>query len=134
MTEETQTTPKLPSRRRSRRKNVAGGRTIPHKVMVSPGEESMLAARASAARVTIPRLLVEAALANTGETSTQRADLAAAMFASYRMLASLANNINQIAKATNSTREAQPDTAAALAAVRRAAFRLERVLDGFETR
>ncbi|PXW25220.1 UNVERIFIED_CONTAM: mobilization protein MobC [Williamsia faeni] len=94
----------------------------------------MLAARASAARVTIPRLLVESALAPRGETSTQRADLAAAMFASYRMLASLANNINQIAKATNTTCEVQPDTDAALAAVRRAAFRLERILDGFEVR
>ncbi|WP_155976923.1 plasmid mobilization relaxosome protein MobC [Nocardia sp. 348MFTsu5.1] len=134
MAEEAQSPPKLPSRRRFRRKNVVGGRSISHKVMVSPGEESMLAARASAARVTIPRLLVEAALAPRGETSTQRADLAAAMFASYRMLASLANNINQIAKATNSTREVQPDTDAALAAVRRAAFRLERTLEGFEVR
>lgn len=58
--------------------------------------------RAHDARVTVPRLLVEEALADQiGQTATARHDLAVALFGAFRLLSSIANNVNQIAKATN---------------------------------
>ena len=48
---------------RRRRANVEGGRQHHHKVKVTPEEEGMLLRLAEAQHVTIPRLLVESALA-----------------------------------------------------------------------
>lgn len=119
---------------RLRRKNVPGGRTGVHKVKTTPEEESVLAARASAARVTIPRLMVESAMADRGESATDRTRAATEMFAAYRQLAALGNNINQIARATNATDEVQDDCARTLAAVRRSAMRIDDVLDRYDAR
>ena len=47
---------------RRRRANVDGGRMHRHEVKVSPEEEAQLLALAEKHRVTIPRLLIEAAL------------------------------------------------------------------------
>ncbi len=41
----------------------------------------------------------------------------------------MSNNVNQIARATNATGELQEDTAATLAAVRKVASRVEKVVD-----
>jgi len=98
-------------------------------VKVTPEEEAMLLRRAEAQRVSIPRLLVESALAPQGETPTQRRELLAEMFAVNRLLGNLANNVNQIAKATNATGEWQAETAATLAAVRRTSARIDDAID-----
>ncbi len=111
--------------RRRRRANVPGGRRHSHEVKVTPEEEAMLLQRAEAQRVTVSRLLVESALAPQGETPTQRRELLAELFAVNRLLGNLANNVNQIAKATNATGEWQPQTSATLEAVRRASGRIE---------
>lgn len=111
--------------RRRRRANVPGGRRHSHEVKVTPEEEALLLQRAEAQRVTIPRLLVESALAPQGETPTQRRELLAEMFAVHRLLGNLANNVNQIAKATNATGEWQPETSATLEAVRRTSGRID---------
>ena len=111
--------------RRRRRANVPGGRRHSHEVKVTPEEEALLLQRAEAQRVTIPRLLVESALAPQGETPTQRRELLAEMFAVNRLLGNLANNVNQIAKATNATGEWQAETAATLSAVRRTSARID---------
>lgn len=111
--------------RRRRRANVPGGRRHSHEVKVTPEEEALLLQRAEAQRVTISRLLVESALAPQGETPTQRRELLAELFAVNRLLGNLANNVNQIAKATNATGEWQPQTSATLEAVRRASGRIE---------
>lgn len=116
--------------RRRRRANAAGGRRLRHEVKVTETEEAQLKAKAAEQGVTVPRLLVEAALAGGGETATQRRELAAELFATYRLLAAMSNNVNQIARATNATGETQPDTAAALDAVRRTAQRVDAVLEG----
>ena len=80
-------------------------------------------------RVSVPRLLVESALSGGGETPTQRREALAELFAVHRLLAGMANNVNQIAKATNATGEVQADTAASLEALRRSSQRLDRVID-----
>ncbi len=116
--------------RRRRRANAAGGRRLRHEVKVTEAEEAQLKARAAEQGITVPRLLVEAALAGGGETATQRREVAAQLFATYRLLAAISNNVNQIARATNATGDAQPETAATLEAVRRTALRVDAALEG----
>jgi hypothetical protein len=123
-----------PERRRfsrRRRENVEGGRQHVHKVKVSPEEEGKLARLAGAQHVTIPRLLVESALASeSSETPTQRRQAMAELFALHRLLAAVSNNVNQIARATNATGEVQPETAVTLAKVREVAVRIDEAIDG----
>ena len=93
---------------RRRRANVDGGRQHRHEVKVSPEEEGMLLRLAEAQHVTIPRLLVESALASaTSETPTERRNAMAELFALHRLLAAVSNNVNQMARATNATGEVQ---------------------------
>ncbi|WP_296388120.1 plasmid mobilization relaxosome protein MobC [Williamsia sp.] len=99
---------------------------------MTPEQEARLAARASTIRVTVSRLLVESALADKGETASDRAHLATSMFGAYRMLAALSNNINQIARATNASHEVQSDCASALVAVRTSAVRINALLERYD--
>ena len=128
MTEQAAGEASRPMRRR-RRANVPGGRRHSHEVKVTPEEEAMLLQRAEAQRVTIPRLLVESALAPQGETPTQRRELLAELFAVHRLLGNIANNVNQIAKATNATGEWQQETSATFAATRRTCDRISETID-----
>lgn len=121
--------PRARAFRRRRRANVAGGRQHKHEVKVTPDEEARLLMLAGEQRVSVPRLLVESALASGGETPTQRREALAELFAVHRVLAGMANNVNQIARATNATGEVQADMAASLEAVRRSARRLDQVID-----
>ena len=122
------------SRRRSRQSNVPGGRQIAHKVKVTPEQERRLQERAHDARVSVPRLMVEEALADQiGQTATARHDLAVELFGASRLLASIANNITQIAKATNPDGEWQEECAATLTAVRRTGQRVRAVLEAQES-
>lgn len=119
---------------RRRRANVEGGRLHRHEVKVSPEEEGALLLRANAKGITIPRLLVEAALSDSsGETPTDRRDSLADLFAAHRKLASMGNNLNQIARATNAARDLPPELRDSLlhtmAAIRRAAAQIDEVID-----
>lgn len=120
---------------RRRRANVEGGRVHRHDVKVSAGEQGALLLRANAKGISIPRLLVEAALADeAGETPTDRRAVLADLFAAHRKLASMGNNLNQIARATNAGRELpvelQEPLQHTMAAIRQAAARLDEVIDG----
>lgn len=115
---------------RRRRANVEGGRQHEHKVRVSPEEEGMLLRLAEAQHVTVPRLLVESALASGAETATERRQAIAELFGVHRLLAAISNNVNQIAKATNTTGEVQAETAATLGKVREVAERVDDAIDG----
>ena len=119
---------------RRRRENVAGGRQHKHVVKVSPEEEALLLQRAEAARVTVVRLLVERALADDAArivgAEKLRHETLVEMFALHRLLGTIANNVNQMARATNATGEVHEDMAATLAAVRRTAVRIDTVMDG----
>ncbi|GAB6925992.1 MULTISPECIES: plasmid mobilization protein [Rhodococcus] len=115
--------------RRERRENVPGGRAGRHVVKVTPEEESELLRRAQEARITVARLMVESALSDTGETATDRRDLAAELFSAFRLLSAISININQMAKATNATGEIPAELNGALVSVRRLADRIHGTLD-----
>lgn len=116
---------------RRRRANVEGGRQHHHKVKVTPEEEGMLLRLAEAQHVTIPRLLVESALASeASETPTERKQAMAELFALHRLLAAISNNVNQIARHANATGEVQPATVSTLAKVREVAERIDAAIDG----
>jgi hypothetical protein len=101
-----------------------------HVVTASPEEEGALLRLALAQGVTIPRLLVESALAtDAGETMTERRATIAKLFELHRLLGAISRNVNQIAKATNATRELHPETSATLTAVRRTAERIDALVD-----
>ncbi|WP_394366996.1 plasmid mobilization relaxosome protein MobC [Paeniglutamicibacter gangotriensis] len=111
---------------RRRRANVEGGRQHFHKVKVSPEEEAQLLQLAEQQGVTIPRLLVESALSlDAPETPTERKQAIAELFAVNRLLANIANNVNQLARHANSGDEFPADAAAALARVKSVAMRIE---------
>lgn len=115
--------------RRERRENVPGGRAGRHVVKVTPEEESELLRRAQEARITVARLMVESALSDSGETATDRRDLAAELFSAFRLLSAISVNINQMAKATNATGEIPGELNGALVSVRRLADRIHGTLD-----
>lgn len=97
---------------------------------MSPEEEGALLRLALAQNVTVPRLLVESALATeTGQTVTERREVLAELFAVHRLLAVNSNNVNQIARATNATHEVQPATVQTLAKLREVADRVDQVIE-----
>lgn len=114
---------------RRRRANVTGGRQHSHRVLVTPEEEALLLQRAEAARVTVPRLLIESALAERGETATDRREALEDLFRVRGYLGAVSNNVNQIARAMNATGELHEDLVRTLEAVRATSARVNRVLD-----
>lgn len=117
------------AKRRRRRENVEGGRTAKtFKVGVSDREHLALALKADALGWSVPRLLVESALAEVGETATDRRELLAELFAVARYLGAVSNNINQIARAANVTGEVAEELDLTLDAVRRTAERVDQAL------
>lgn len=87
-----------------RRTNASEARAIVHKVRVNDSEEAVLITRASEQGVTVARLLVESALADGGgETRAERENILRLYFRIERLLANVANNVNQIAKVANTT-------------------------------
>lgn len=115
---------------RRRRANVEGGRQHFHKVKVTPEEEALLLQLAEAQGVTIPRLLVESALAaGASETPTERKQVIVELFGVHRLLANVSNNVNQLARHANAGDEFPADAASALAYVRKLAFRINSVVD-----
>ncbi len=126
-------TPKRSRFGRRRRANVTGGRRHSHRVLVTPEEEARLLQLAEAARVTVPRLLIESALATgagSAVTPTARRDAMAELFAVRRLLAAVSNNVNQIARHANAGEQFPPDARAALTALRRVVLRVDEAIDG----
>jgi len=115
---------------RRRRANVAGGRKHRHEVLVTEFEEARLAQLAEAQRITVPRLLIESALAAQGETSTQRREAMAELFAIRRALAGTANNVNQLARAANSEERAPFDVHVVLGELDERLRSIDSAIDG----
>lgn len=120
---------------RRRRENAPGGRHHAHKVRVTPEEEAALLARAGRLGVSVPRLLVEAALLD-GETLESRSadtewrhQVLTELFAVKRALGASAININQIAKVANATGEVDASLPAAVAHLRKVSERVTVALD-----
>lgn len=105
-----------------------------HKVKVTAEQERRLLARAAERDITVSRLMVESALAGGADAARSRAELAGELFRAARVLGKVGVNVNQIARATNATRESQPETFAAMDAVERVAGRIEELLGDVEGR
>jgi hypothetical protein len=102
------------------------GRRHPHEVSVTTEEEAKLIVRAEARGVTIPRLLVESALADEGTvTATDRHDELTELFRVRRLLAAVSNNVNQIARAVNSGESVTGELTHTLAVVRSSCDRID---------
>jgi hypothetical protein len=124
--------------RRERRENLEGGRTGKRFVVRSgPGEELRLRLLAQEQGVTVPRLLVETTLAANAPgaregalSMTERRQAAAELFQIERLLGTVSNNVNQMAKVANATGEVSEDLAATLRYLREVLGpRLERAVD-----
>ena len=129
MTEPPQPT-RPPSRTlpRRRRANASEARTHLHPVRVSEEEKQALLVRAAEQNVSVSRLLVESALAG-GEAPEGRRAVMAELFALRRLLATVANNVNQVAKATNISGTVPDSAAGTLADARDLMARIDVALD-----
>lgn len=96
---------------------------------MTPEEEAALLLRANALGVSVPRLLVESALAPAGETLSERREVLAELFRVHRLLGTIANNVNQMAKATNATGEVHREMSVTFEVVRRTAVRVSDAID-----
>ncbi len=85
-----------------------GARQKRYVVKANDEEQTQLEARALVRGVTVPRLMVESALNLHIETDTDRKEAIAELFAIRRLLANVANNVNQIAKYANEERASPP--------------------------
>jgi len=83
-----------------RRGREAEPRRVYQQVKLTDGERELLRARAAELGVSVPRLLVESALEGR-ETSTERRQQVAGLFEVRRLLATVANNVNQLARSAN---------------------------------
>ncbi|WP_052063003.1 plasmid mobilization relaxosome protein MobC [Rhodococcoides fascians] len=107
------------SLRRRRLPNVDGGRPFAHQVMASAEEEAAIQARARVLGVTVPRLLLEAALTPTAGSVTglppaDKLEITDRMYGLSVSVRQVGRNINQIAKATNATGAVDSDLASEL--------------------
>lgn len=110
---------------KSRRDNVAGGRTRKVEVYVTDEEKAALVARAVQENVSVPRLLFDSAFSESGETATDRRNVAVELLGIRTLLGAVSNNINQIARHANATGEFPDDAAAAVDAARRLMVRID---------
>ncbi len=93
-------------------------------------EEAQLVIRAGREGVTVPNLLVNAALSERVETPTERRAIIVELMALHTLLARVSNNVNQIARHANAGDEFPQDAKAALAYVRQVAQRIYSTVDG----
>ena len=117
----------------TRRRRVEGGRQHRHVVRVTPEEEAQLLALALRYHVSVPKLLVDSALAGgagaAAENASVRQELLVQLFGAHRLLAGVANNVNQLAKVANATGSVPAETGPALVAARRTAERIDGLVD-----
>jgi hypothetical protein len=85
---------------RSRRSREAEPRRAYQQVTLTEDERERLRARATELGVSVPRLMVESALSRV-DTPTDRRRVIAELFEVRRLLATVANNVNQLARAAN---------------------------------
>ena len=77
-----------------------GRRRVYQQVTLTVEEQQQLRERAAQLGVTVPRLMVESALAGT-QTLTERADIRLRLDQLVQLLANIANNVNQVAHQAN---------------------------------
>ncbi|WP_240720928.1 MobC family plasmid mobilization relaxosome protein [Pseudarthrobacter sp. NamE2] len=115
---------------RRRRANSPAGTKKRRDVWVTAEEEAALIGKAARQKVTVPNLLLTAALSESSETPTERRAAMAELMAIHTLLARVSNNVNQIARHANAGDEFPQDAKAALAYVREVAMRIDRTIEG----
>jgi mobilization protein NikA len=108
----------------ARRHRVEGGRRHQVKVRFTEAELEAIIARAADAHVSVQRFMVGSALARRPQAAVP-VQLAAEVASLRRLVANLANNINQIARRLNSGGAPDAGLTAAADSVRRAMNRLD---------
>lgn len=99
-----------------------------HVVKVNDDQERRLVLRAVERRISVARLLVEAALAGGSDVAKAKAELAGELYRVSRLLGKVGVNINQMAKITNATGQAQIGLQGALGAIERVCGRIHALL------
>lgn len=132
--------PELPARRAetgSRRARRDSGRRM-HLIGVKVSKDELIALRlqAAAANVSVPRLLVESTRAGTGGVGAVviNRELIDELFGLRRLLANVANNMNQIARAYNSGTPQHSELVGTLAHLRSYFDRMGDLLDRMAAR
>ncbi|WP_200933679.1 plasmid mobilization relaxosome protein MobC [Arthrobacter sp. Leaf141] len=115
---------------RRRRENTPAGSKKRRDLWVTVEEEAALVARAEREKVTVPNLLLSAALSERNDSPTERRAIMAELMQLHNLLARSSNNINQIARHANATGEIPAETAEALKHLRSVAMRIDRAIDG----
>ena len=115
---------------RRRRENTPAGSKKRRDLWVTAEEEAALVARAERERVTVPNLLISAALSERSDSPTERRAIAAELMSLHNLLARASNNINQLARHANSTGEFPAEAPEALKFIRSVAMRIDDAIDG----
>ena len=89
-----------PKGRVRRARSQAEPRRVYQQVTLTEAEREQLRGRATELGVSVPRLMVESALSGV-ETPTDRKEQIAELFEARRLLATVANNVNQLARSAN---------------------------------
>jgi hypothetical protein len=119
-----------PNLSRRRRENAPAGSKKRRDVWVTVQEEAALVARAEREKVTVPNLLVSAALSEQTDSPTERRAIAAELMSLHNLLARSSNNINQLARQANGTGEFPAEAREALKFIRSVAMRIDDAIDG----
>lgn len=127
MTEENSSRSRFSRRRRA---NAPAGTKKRRDVWVTAEEEAALVARAARERVTVPNLLISAALSEDSDSPTERRAIAAELMSLHNLLARSSNNINQLARHANATGEFPAEARESLRFIRSVAMRIDDAIDG----
>jgi hypothetical protein len=119
-----------PNLSRRRRENTPAGSKKRRDVWVTVEEEAALVARAEREKVTVPNLLVSAALSERTDSPTERRAIAAELMSLHNLLARSSNNINQLARQANATGEFPAEAREALKFIRSVAMRIDDAIEG----
>jgi len=90
---------------RSRREREPVPRRVFQQVKLTETEQQQLRARAAQLGVSVPRLMVESALGGATGMAPDRQREVAELFEVRRLLATVANNVNQLARLANTSGE-----------------------------
>jgi hypothetical protein len=118
--------------KRQRQRRVPGGRPHRHNIRLSEEQQTLIAAAAEAAGMSVPNLLVETmlvALAGDGQLSVAgRRALATELLAVRRLLTEIGMNVNQLAAVASTSGQLPPEVAPTMHAVAAMANRLDAAL------
>ena len=117
---------------RQRRANADVPRDRRYVVKVNALEDAQLRGRAVVVGVTVSGLLFESAMNSHIETDTARKEVVSEVFAVRRLMANVANNVNQLARYANTESVFPAEAAAVVAEYRSIVPRLSDALDRLE--